>query len=61
MIFFSRLRLFFDKKPLILNCINYGSMAALAEFTQQTIERRLGKKDPEFESIKVIVFTARRF
>ena len=51
----SRLKLFFDKRPLISNCLNYGSMAALAEFTQQTIERRFGKKQPEIanQSIEV--------
>ena len=35
-------KLFFDNRPFLSNCLNYGAMAGLAEFTQQTIERKIG-------------------
>jgi hypothetical protein len=38
------LKAFFDKRPIVSNCLNYGGMAGLAEFTQQTIERKIGSK-----------------
>jgi hypothetical protein len=43
----SFLRMFkaaIDQRPVLSNCLNYGSMAALAEWTQQTIERKTGSK-----------------
>ena len=41
---------FFDQKPLVTNCLNYGIIAGFAEFTQQSIERKFGQKKSELQS-----------
>ena len=49
-------KVFIEKRPLVGNCLNYGTLAGLAEFTQQTIEKQFGTKGPDADTkVKISV------
>jgi len=48
---FNTLKVFIEKRPFVANCLNYGTLAGLAEFTQQTIEKQLGTQGPDAKTV----------